>query len=64
MLTRWMSMSRMSRVRDIEIFLKLPSVPALVTLTLRGDASDVVSRLVADGYRARRVGTEMIVVEE
>lgn len=48
----------------MEIFLKLTSLRTIVTLSALGSSRDIVSRLVVDGYAARRIGTDIVVVEE
>lgn len=54
----------MMRRREITIFIKLPSVPAIVVMTMVGDARQTHAQLIDSGHAARRVGTDMIVVEE
>jgi hypothetical protein len=51
-------------MKSCELYLKLRSVPALVTLSVPIDATQLLLRLVEQGYRAKKVDARTVVVEE
>lgn len=46
------------------VYLKLRSVPALVTMTTKSSANEVMLRLVDDGFKARKIDRSTVTVEE
>lgn len=50
--------------RQVEIFVKLTSLRTLVTMSAIGDPKEMVESLTRDGYMARKVGSDIIVIEE
>lgn len=54
----------MSRDQEIEIFIKLPSIPAIVVLSAVGNAKKITEQLRTTGHRARTITPKLILVEE
>lgn len=47
-----------------DIYIKLRSVPALVVLTAPVDATHVLLQMTDAGYRAKKINSKTVVVEE
>jgi len=54
----------MARSREITIFVKLISVPALVVMSATGVISEILDNLTTTGHSVRKIGSDTIVIEE